>query len=63
MLSAIMINVYIYRKLAPGTPPSENPRSYPARCALNMEIFDLLNEESVPVAAVVELVYKFDICD
>ena len=24
-----VINVYIYRKLAPGAPPSENPRSAP----------------------------------
>ena len=30
------------------------------RCTLNMEILDLLNEESVLEHAVVELVYKFD---
>ena len=30
------------------------------RCTLNMEILDLLNEESVSGAHSVELVYKFD---
>ena len=31
-----------------------------ARCTLNKEILDLLNEESVSGAPVVELVYKFE---
>ena len=31
-----------------------------ARCALNKEILDLFNEESVTELAVVELVYKFN---
>ena len=30
------------------------------RCALNMEILDLLNDESVSGARSIELVYKFD---
>ena len=29
-------------------------------CALNKEILDLLNKESVSGACVIELVYKFD---
>ena len=36
-------------------------RTNRVRCALNMEILDLLNEESVSGArSIVELVYKFD---
>ena len=35
-------------------------RSNRVRCALNMKILDLLNEESFLEQAVVELVYKFD---
>ena len=31
-----------------------------ARCTLNTEILDLLNEESVLECAVVELLHKFD---
>ena len=35
-------------------------RTNRVKCALNMEILDLLNEESVSECAVVEIVYKFD---
>ena len=35
-------------------------RTNRVRCALNMEILDLLNEESILERAVVELVYNFD---
>ena len=35
-------------------------RTNRVRCALNMEILDLLNKESVSGVRVVELVYKFD---
>ena len=61
-----VINVYIYRKLAPGPPPSENPRSAPVLAPLfinygNLErIIELLaiekcgrcdNEDQVHVIA------------
>ena len=33
-----MLYVYIYRKLAPGPPPSENPRSAPAIGSYSPEV-------------------------